>query len=658
MAPKKFTYTPGTGGGKQTKAMSAKGAASKKDKAALEAWAKSQQARGVFGPVTGTGAPSSKPAQFNLNSAGMGKRSPISKQVKGTVNTLNEITGVAPAQRIAQGKGSKTDVAMTAMSVAPVGKGLGLLAKGGKAAVSGLRGAEAVAATAKVGTKAFGKTKGAAAIKKASAAGRQSVIAKRTESDAATIRRGTQTSKTQEMAQKLEQQAAKENASKSVFEGPESTVKPLSPAPAGAKMPTGMTKAEIKKFGEKRSKELGSSGKQGRTVSQRAQVAKDIEETIKSQLAARNTGARAGAEIPGELGARRVGGPAADAATAAPAKAKPAPKPGPKQALRENAQLTAEPTGKPKVPSARASQAVKDKYAADLAAYNKQQATFEKQQAAIAKKTTDIEMGKAKAPSAKETGSPLVKTGPAKAVKKPTATKPKPAKPAAEAKPAAAPAKPKAPAAKPAATKPEVTTPKATSAKKPAASKPATPAEPAPAKAPKAKKPKAPTAAELAAGMFKGKAGVRKPTSRFGKAVQKFKQNKAVKATTAAAGTVAGVSGTAGLIAGPTAKPTSGKTYQAGNGAGMFSIASRNKARAEQAAKQETAAPKKKFGVAGESKIVKGHSAVRQSTIDQIKKQGMTKSLAAVKSRKNDPEYIEAIRRFYGAKRLKEALKG
>jgi hypothetical protein len=98
-------------------------------------------------------------------------------------------------------------------------------------------------------------------------------------------------------------------------------------------------------------------------------------------------------------------------------------------------------------------------------------------------------------------------------------------------------------------------------------------------------------------------------------------------------------------------------TYQAGTGMGMFSIAQRNKARADKAAAAEAKNPKK-FGEAGESKFIKGRSAVRQSVIDQINKQGMTKSLAAVKTRKNDPEYLEAIRRYYGAKRLKQALEG
>jgi len=48
---------------------------------------------------------------------------------------------------------------------------------------------------------------------------------------------------------------------------------------------------------------------------------------------------------------------------------------------------------------------------------------------------------------------------------------------------------------------------------------------------------------------------------------------------------------------------------------------------------------------------------VKQSTIDEIKKMGMTKALAAAKSRRT-PEYQEAIKRMYGAKRLAKATAG
>jgi hypothetical protein len=48
---------------------------------------------------------------------------------------------------------------------------------------------------------------------------------------------------------------------------------------------------------------------------------------------------------------------------------------------------------------------------------------------------------------------------------------------------------------------------------------------------------------------------------------------------------------------------------------------------------------------------------VKQSTIDEIKKMGMTKALASAKTRRS-PEYQEALRRMYGERRVKEAMKG
>jgi hypothetical protein len=48
---------------------------------------------------------------------------------------------------------------------------------------------------------------------------------------------------------------------------------------------------------------------------------------------------------------------------------------------------------------------------------------------------------------------------------------------------------------------------------------------------------------------------------------------------------------------------------------------------------------------------------VKQSTIDEIKKMGMTKALAAAKTRRT-PEYQEAVKRMYGAKRLAKATAG
>jgi hypothetical protein len=48
---------------------------------------------------------------------------------------------------------------------------------------------------------------------------------------------------------------------------------------------------------------------------------------------------------------------------------------------------------------------------------------------------------------------------------------------------------------------------------------------------------------------------------------------------------------------------------------------------------------------------------VKQSTIDEIKKMGMTKALASAKTRKG-AEYQEALRRMYGQRRLNAALGG
>jgi hypothetical protein len=48
---------------------------------------------------------------------------------------------------------------------------------------------------------------------------------------------------------------------------------------------------------------------------------------------------------------------------------------------------------------------------------------------------------------------------------------------------------------------------------------------------------------------------------------------------------------------------------------------------------------------------------VKQSTIDEIKKMGMTKALSAAKTRRS-AEYQEAVKRMYGAKRVAKATAG
>lgn len=57
------------------------------------------------------------------------------------------------------------------------------------------------------------------------------------------------------------------------------------------------------------------------------------------------------------------------------------------------------------------------------------------------------------------------------------------------------------------------------------------------------------------------------------------------------------------------------------------------------------------------SKKYKGTPKVSQTTIDSIKKMGMTAALKKAGSSKN-PEYIEGIKRMYGAKRLAAAQGG
>ena len=54
------------------------------------------------------------------------------------------------------------------------------------------------------------------------------------------------------------------------------------------------------------------------------------------------------------------------------------------------------------------------------------------------------------------------------------------------------------------------------------------------------------------------------------------------------------------------------------------------------------------------SKKYKGTAKVSQTTIDNIKKMGMTASLKKAASSKN-PEYLEGVKRMYGAKRLAAA---
>lgn len=303
-------------------------------------------------------------------------------------------------------------------------------------------------------------------------------------------------------------------------------------------------------------------------------------------------------------------------------------------------------------------------------------------------------------PAPKAASAPKKQSAKSKAGTKPAEIKPAetPAAPAA-----AAPKTPKKSSAskpaKPAETKPTETpvetpaapaaakTPKKTAAKKttPAPAEKTTPAAKAtpPKKAKVAKEeplPERPADSKFKSretpasnrGVFKNKAGARYVTDvKAQKALDNLVQPKAAakpaKPKTTKSRLIKGAAVTGGVGAAGVAlkltrdsdvSPNQVKSgYQAGAGLGRLSKLTIRKAQADRAA-AATKAPPKKFGAAGESKFLKGRSAVRQSVIDQINKQGMAKSLAAVKSRRNDPEYLEAIRRYYGAKRLKQALEG
>lgn len=65
---------------------------------------------------------------------------------------------------------------------------------------------------------------------------------------------------------------------------------------------------------------------------------------------------------------------------------------------------------------------------------------------------------------------------------------------------------------------------------------------------------------------------------------------------------------------------------------------------------RKSAPPKKTLTPQTARKIVKGEM-VRQSTLNQIKKDGMTKAIAKVKSGKATPEYKAGATRMYGVKR-------
>lgn len=71
---------------------------------------------------------------------------------------------------------------------------------------------------------------------------------------------------------------------------------------------------------------------------------------------------------------------------------------------------------------------------------------------------------------------------------------------------------------------------------------------------------------------------------------------------------------------------------------------------------RKSAPPKKTLTPQTARKIVKGE-IVRQSTLDQIRKDGMEKAIGKVKSGKATPEYRTGATRMYGTKRVPPAVK-
>jgi hypothetical protein len=784
MAPKKFTYTPGTGGGARTKALAAKGAESK--------------TQDRFGPKTVNGITyvwdptkmqyvrqsAGTSGKFNLNSTGMGSSGSLSKQVKGTTDTLNEITGVAPAQRIAQGKGSKADIAMTAMSVLPVGKAVGLVVKGGKAAVSGIRGAEAVASTAEAGTKAASikpieglarttvrkPVQTQASINKQRRAGLEKIAEKtgqpRTKIGA---ERGVTTPKAEPKKAPPTVPPTKGVAIKTEAtpgRGAQVTPKKVIPEEYRASGPTGSLKSNeviVKEFKTPKPNynQFKVDGKYGDAEKAAFKAANKKWNASKKAFDKRQAEAADKAAPSGREGTplekmredaakARQQAAGGDIARAGREKGTPERKFQDKQRGQENPnketkELMRGPEGSN--PRKAASLPQKTRFSArpttgtrppsrsrykTQANYDKAYAKWQaKDTSALPSKPTNVaETAAPKAPSRKggfkETGfryrfeGKTGKAGEPKMTKRPKLREEPfvsaPEKPApAAAKPVPSPKKPstkskaktkpaeetpvaaEATAARPAAMKsptkagasktkfrpgmkaPSKATEAAPAPKAPAAKKPK-PAEEAPKETPVAKKPaakkeeaagarpKRPTAKQSAqaqaareaydAALKSGDPG------RIRAARAKWSEFKKTKQFKIAAGSVVGASGALGVGGAIVGQPPGAKsnkpkeTYQAGANNGRLSRLTVRKAQVERAATSAKPAAGKKFGAAGESKFIKGRSAVRQSVIDQINKQGMTKSLAAVKSHKNDPEYLEAIRRYYGAKRLKQALKG
>jgi len=508
-----------------------------------------------------------------------------------------------------------------AAMIAAAAGGAGALAKGGaraaapamRAAARGMEPKTVAYAATKNTMQGVGKTRAATAADTATSA------SKRNAEEKAAIAAGTRKARSEAGATALEKQDAAMASRKSVNAGKPSSVVPRSGTETG-NVPKGATDSDLKSFVAKRATTRG--GKQTPAQAKRAQA--DLADSLKRGSRMSREGRAPGEDIPAETG-RGVNEPV-------PSRATP-----PKAQLREEA-----------------SKAMKGKKAQqNLAQRNRDYSEGRR----------DAE-GNLKGASAKSARRQQEKVDKAAGVKKPSAKVEAVAK-AETPKPAAS----KPAAKKPSAKVDAVAKSEGAVTPKPVKAKPA--AEPTPPKpgtdlvkvpstrGQKASGPVVKSGAPRPMGGGRTKDLVVRPVSDIveGKVLAsknalpkggKWK-GRAIKAgvTGAALGGTGLVINKANLGGGKATTSTAPTSTSSPKPA-----TTKPAAEAKDAAQSKT----KKFGPTGESRFIKGRPAVRQSVIDGFKKRGMTKSLALVKAHKDDPEYLEAVRRYYGESRLKKAM--
>jgi hypothetical protein len=210
---------------------------------------------------------------------------------------LAESVGMDPRPPWMREKQSKEDLASEAgLLAAGAVPGGGALRLGAKASKAAKKAKEASTAA----EKAAGMAKPKITAPKAGGSGtgqKPGGSNRLTPSERAARRKGEQKAKTEQGAKKLEKQDASQSSTKSVNTGPASEVRPR---PATGKLPEGISPKDITDFASRRG------------FKDKSRAAKDIEETMKGQMARKDAGANPAEDIPG----------ATSGAAAKPAKAK------------------------------------------------------------------------------------------------------------------------------------------------------------------------------------------------------------------------------------------------------------------------------------------------------------------------------------------------